>query len=282
MRKIGIESSAYYRITKNAEEAFCLMKSHGYDCVDHDTFANTKPEILALPEEEFERVITNHRKAAEDAGITIYQIHGPWRYPPQDATPEDRAERMETMKKSLREAALLGCSNMVIHPLMPYGVGGNEEPERFMHINREFFTELLRAAEKEKVVLCIENTPFPDMPLAQAKDVIKFVEEFNSPYMAICLDTGHSSTFGESPAEELRLVGHHLKAMHVHDNNGRNDWHWVPFRGVVDWEEFRIALREVSEEIPLMLETQADRNLPRELLEDDQKRVARIARYLAD
>ena len=97
------------------------LKEHGYSASDFD-MANTDSVLYTLPRKEAETILLHEKNLAQEAGIEITQVHGPWRYPPQDSTEEDRAERMEKMKESIRMTAILGCKNWVIHPLMPFGM----------------------------------------------------------------------------------------------------------------------------------------------------------------
>ena len=61
-----------------------------------------------------------------------------------------------------------------------------------------------------------------------------------------CLDTGHASVAGLSPADAVRMAGSDLRALHVHDNDGKNDMHAVPCTGIIDWKAFITALRETG------------------------------------
>ncbi|GGD95008.1 hypothetical protein [Paenibacillus nasutitermitis] len=87
MMKIGIESKAYlYRY--GIAEGLTLMKEHGYECLDYQDFIDTKTELFELSEAYFEKTLHDQRTAIEAAGIEISQSHGPWRWPPQDSTPD--------------------------------------------------------------------------------------------------------------------------------------------------------------------------------------------------
>ncbi|MBO7092910.1 MAG: hypothetical protein J6W23_14085, partial [Victivallales bacterium] len=110
MMKIGIESGAYLS-RYGLEEGLKRMRKHGYECVDFQDFANTEGPLFQLDEAGFEKELKNIKKQIEDDGIEICQTHGPWRWPPRDNTPEDRAERFEKMAKSIRGTAILGCKN---------------------------------------------------------------------------------------------------------------------------------------------------------------------------
>ncbi len=110
--KIGITS--FYGNIKYEK-----LKEYGFDCVDFN-MADTDLPIYTLPQYESDALILKEKALAEASGIEISQVHGPWRYPPLDLTEEDRAERLEKMKRSIRSTSLLGCKYWVVHPIMPY------------------------------------------------------------------------------------------------------------------------------------------------------------------
>ena len=255
------------------------MKAHGYDHVDYGEFINTDNDIFSLNEEEFRAYMLEERRQIDAAGLSVYQTHGPWRCPPQDGTKEEKEERLEKMKRSIKGTAYLGGTCMVIHPIMPYGLGPDRR-EDVWEENKAFFTELLKTAEEEQVIICLENMPFREFPMSSPEKIYGFVKEMNSPWFCMCLDTGHCMCRGESPAEALKLCGDKIKALHIHDNDGASDWHWLPLFGNVDWEAFREELKGVPEEVPLNLETQVKRNFPDDLREYFCKGLVKIARYL--
>ena len=130
----------------NAEAELKEIKALGYDCVDFQSFCHTENIFFDGTVRDMEKLLKRVKIAAENAGIEISQTHGPWRWPPQDATEEDRSERFEKMVRSLEGTAMVGCTDMVIHPVMPFGDNQNPDPERFMEINLEFFNRLRKHA----------------------------------------------------------------------------------------------------------------------------------------
>ena len=82
---------------------------------------------------------------------------------------EDRKERMEKMKKSIRYTAVLGCKYWVIHPIMPFGVceKDTEDAQKTWDMNIEFMSELLKVAKEVGVTICFENMPMLQFSLAK-------------------------------------------------------------------------------------------------------------------
>ncbi|MGN1445814.1 MAG: sugar phosphate isomerase/epimerase family protein [Eubacteriales bacterium] len=281
MMKIGIESGAYLDRYGFAE-GLARMKAHGYEALDYQSFVDTETELFRVSEAEFERTLRAQRAAIEEAGIEITQTHGPWRWPPRDFTEEDRAERFEKMAKSIRGTAILGCRNFVIHPIMPFGDNQDPEPERLWDMNLAFMSRLVEVGRSCDVVVNFENMPMTALSISRPEAILRFVKMVDSPFFKVCLDTGHCAVFGDSPAQAVRLLGkEYLATLHIHDNNGRNDLHWNPYTGVIDWDDFSAALREIGFEGAVSLETAAPGRIPQDIREPFERGLFHMARRIA-
>ncbi len=265
------------------------LRRIGFECVDIQCFADTETEWFTCGAAEFARRCTQVRQMAADCGLEISQTHGPWRYPPQDETEADRAERFDKMARSLEDTAAMGAPFMVIHAIMPFGTKrpekiGDPDGERFLELNREHYARLLERAKACGIGIALENLPFRHLMLSAPQDVLDFVKEFDTPNLRMCVDTGHAAVFGIGPGEVLRQVGKtYLACLHVHDNDGQGDRHWVPYTGVIDWADFSRALHEIGFEGSVSFETHV-RNLvkdvPDELWDEYGRALAATARHL--
>ena len=279
--RIGIQSGMYFGF-QNYEAGLARAKEHGFDAVDLGWLCNTENALFQADAIGFEKMLTDLRIAAAQAGVELWQSHGPWRYPPKDETEADRAERYEKMSRALYGCAVADCPHLVIHPLMPYGDKKDPDPARYYEINFEHYSRLAEEAEKLGVYLCIENMPMPYLSLARSWDLLNFVKAVGNPFFRMCLDTGHAALFGQ-PATDARILGkEYLRVMHVHDNDGTRDQHLLPFTGVVDWTAYAAALREIGYDGVFMLETGVKGKFPPEILDHERRGVAMMARYIAD
>lgn len=285
MRKTGICSGIYFDINSNFEEAFGKMKKHGFDCVDLGlaNTANNDTSLYHKDKAEQKRIISELRRASEATGIEIYQIHGPWRSPMRDGTEEERAEWSGYMKQGIEFSRALGCKFFVVHPIMPYGKAPDQDAKGFCDLNYEFFNNLLPAAQKAGVTICLENMPFLMHAISNAEQVYNFVKDMNSENMAMCLDTGHCVFWKDSPAEAVRKIGNAIKTLHVHDNDGVNDLHTYPFHGIIDWEDFKDALKGLDETVVLSIEI-SSYSIPEKdnIKEHYMCGLAKTAKYLAE
>ncbi len=280
MLRVGITEKVYcnkYGFEKGLER----MKKHGYDALDYLEFANTETPLFEKRCNEFEAYLKNQKKVAENCGIEIYQTHGPWRWPVRDFTKEDRAERFEKMSRSIAGTAILGCKNFVIHPIMPFTTHDEGHELDTYKMNLEFMDRLSEVGRENDVTICLENMPMPNFSLGGVPAILEFVKKINSEYFKICFDTGHATFFDLSPGNAVRLMGKDfLYTLHIHDNDGKGDRHWEPFRGLIDWEDFGNALHEIKYDGVISLESNLPK-LPDELCEAEEIALCRKARYIA-
>lgn len=262
--KIGIQEISFRRYGGNY---FKKIKQYGFTAADY-YMCDTESELYKMTEEERKAFLIKTSEMADEAGVELFQCHGPWRWPVRDNTPEDRAERMEKMKTSIRACSYMGCKNWVIHPIMPMGVNdrGTENEKKTWDMNKVFMTELLAYAKEYGVVICFENMPMTGLGIGYPLDILRFVEEMNDDNFKICFDIGHAEICKSqiSVADAIRRMGDKIACFHVHDNNGWADIHIMPTTGCVDWEEVCAAVKDIGYSGAFSLECDAATTLPTE------------------
>jgi sugar phosphate isomerase/epimerase len=71
-----------------------------------------------------------------------------------------------------------------------------------------------------------------------------------------------------------------VRTLHVHDNDGRYDLHLIPHYGVIDWEDFGKALKEVQYQGVFSLETAPNKRIPLEAAELIYEAMVGIAKKI--
>ena len=281
MLKIGIDENAYCK-KYGFENGLDRMRKHGYEGLDYQEFVNTDHPIFEKNLHEFESYLRAQRVATEKAGITIHQVHGPWRVPIQDSSVADREERFEKMARSIEGTAILGSKHFIIHPIMPFRTNDEEHEAETYEINLDFMGKLCKVGQDNDVIVCFENMPFPRLSLASVQSTLKFIQTINSDYFKMCLDTGHCTMFNFTPGDSVRLIGKdNLFALHIHDNDGLKDRHQAPYNGIIDWSDFGAALYEIGFDGIISLETVIPQKLPDPLREFEEISLVQKARYIA-
>lgn len=282
--RIGIRAQSYDQKSYSkfwGDKMYEKLKAHGYSCSDFG-MSDTTTAIYTLPQAESDAFLLRERKMAEDAGITIWQTHGPWQWPPHDNTPEGRQERMEKMKKAIRATNVLGSKYCVIHPIMPFGINELHLPESkaTFELNIEYYGELLQTAKEYDVTICYENMPMPNFSLATPADILRVVHTLNDEHFQVCLDLGHVTVYKSAlnMGEEIHRLGSHIRVLHVHDGKGATDQHLLPQMGITDWGAVAQALKDIHFDGVFSLEADLPDRMPEPLFEDMCKLVARISK----
>lgn len=282
--KIGIQFVALNKENygRFSDKAYLKMKEHGYAAVDF-SLSDTDSVFYTSPDES-KRLLSHHKSLSEKAGVKIHQVHGPWKSHLQGTTYESRVELMEQMKKSIEMTAFLGAENFVVHPIMTPNLddAGKPEAEKTWETNLVFMTELLKTAKDYGVTICFENMPFGLFSISKPVDTYRFVKEINDNNFKMCLDTGHVSVFGLSPAEAVREMSDEIKVLHVHDNKHKMDLHLMPHFGVIDWADFGKALRDVGFNGVFSLEVRPPSSLPTDLFEECGKWLFEVSKRIIE
>ena len=277
--KIGVYDPHYRHY---GEQTYQKLKSYGFSCVDY-SMANTDTALYSCGDEAFREKLLHDKKLVEEAGLEVSQVHGPWRWPPRDNTPEDLKERREKMKRSIQGTALLNCKYWVVHPIMPFGTNdkGTAQAKVTLDMNRTFMRELLKTSKQYDVTICLENMPMPGFSIGSPSEILEFVKWMNDEHFKICLDTGHVAVYRDlSPADAMRMLGHEVQVLHIHDNNGMSDQHLFPYFGVIDWKDFGQALKECQYTGTFSLETSPPTTLPESIFEEMNILLVKLAKEI--
>ncbi|MBR6270584.1 MAG: sugar phosphate isomerase/epimerase [Lachnospiraceae bacterium] len=276
--RIGIYSAQRHRL---GDGWFRMIKEAGFDAVDL-RLTGYESIPTEIPFKEIEPWIMQLKNLADEAGIDVFQMHGPWVWPLPDG--ESTELRIVNTIHTVRAAAMLGCENVVVHPVMPFGrdhENGNEQGT--WDANLRLVEGVLPTSKECGVTLCMENLPFQRFSMSLTQDVYRFVKEVGDERVKICFDTGHSNKMDPvSPADTLRSFGDEVRVLHVHDNDGEKDQHLIPYYGKIDWADFGKALAEINYDGVLSLETGMPGKFPAEAAASMYKALAAVARNVAD
>ena len=276
--RIGISEGAYTHplgLRPGAKK----MREHGYQCLDYQGFVNTETDSFMACESVFEKRLQSEKNTLNEEGITVSQVHGPWRSPIRDATEEDRKERFESMSKAIRGAAYLSSPICVIHPIMPFGAHSAESADFVRELNCDYFSRLADVAKEYGVIIGYENMPFKNFPIATTDEILSVIKSVNHSNFKMCLDTGHAIVRSEPLYDVVHKIGkEYLVALHVHDNDGVGDLHNIPGEGIGDFWGFARALKEIAFEGVFSYETGVSADCPITELEARQIALLELAK----
>lgn len=102
--------------------------------------------------------------------------------------------------------------------------------------------ELSKTAEECNVTLGMEVlNRFEGYMLNTCDEALQFIDEIDSDYVKIMLDTFHMNIEEDNMAEAIRKAGNHLCHLHLGEQNRK-----VPGQGSMPWHEIGIALRDIN------------------------------------
>ena len=309
-KKLGIGVQTQNIIEDDVpREGFEILREVGFSCADFSLNAYLKNKALYQQklnkffdksDNELEQFFAPHKKAADEAGIRINQMHMPYpNYVPNGKKELNDYLRNVVAPKSMRICNFFGCKYIVIHGFkLAYNLGSEEaEWER----TRDFLDFLAPTAKEMGITVCIENlytgigNHIVEGPCCNAGRAAERIDRFNDKYNAevlgFCFDTGHANLVGIDFEDFITRLGKRLKVLHVHDNDGISDLHQIPFtftksrenKPSTDWDGFIRGLRAIDFDGTISFETAPVlTSFPDTMKKDVLSFIQKIGEYLSE
>ena len=144
---------------------------------------------------------------------------------------ESRRENMlEKHRIFLENSAEAGCLTYVVHS----GQRHAAYSEDFLWDQvRKAMDKLIPFAEKQNIVIALENAN-PGHLGDDSKALAAIAEEFASPFLRLCFDSGHAHR-AEDELTVFYNMAPYLATCHLHDNDKSADQHMLPGHGTINW-----------------------------------------------
>lgn len=305
MPGIGVQTKNVIK-DKNPLEGFEMLKRAGFSCCDFslngyltntNIYQDKLNHFFDKSVMELIEFFRPHREAAEIAGIEINQMHMPYPiYVPRgDAELNDYLWNL-VAPKSMEICRFLNCPYIVIHGFKLAHFLGSEELE--WQETARFIDSIAPTAKEYGITICIENLydgvggHIIEGPCCDARKAVERIDRINERYgaeiLGFCFDTGHANLVGLDMEQFIMTLGHRLKVLHIHDNDGIGDLHQIPFtftktrenRSSTDWDGFLRGLKAIGFSGVLSFETAPVlSSFPEEMKEDTLAFIARIGAY---
>jgi sugar phosphate isomerase/epimerase len=170
-----------------------------------------------------------------------------------------RLPMVDEIKRALEIAEIIPFKYLIQH----VGVGGEEFDLAKFDAAFSAIEQLSLFARQRGVEILLENIP---NDLSSAARLHQF-EELTHVGLNYCFDTGHAH-IGNGVEAEFQLMKPRIRSTHVHDNNGKDDVHLLPFAGTggtIAWKNTMNLLRSGQGQFPLLLELKEPKDLPHPL-----------------
>lgn len=238
MKKIGIYTGFSRHIP--LETRLQSIKNAGFNAV----CLNFEKELIGT-ETEWE----NQLKLTQKYELPVEAIHLTGSFA-NSLWSDDSSYAVNQIVNEISNLSKLGLKVGVLH--VTWGLVPPPEPTVKA---LESFLRIAEIAEKQNVKIAFENS-------VSAKHLQFVLDNIKSDNIGFCYDSGHENAFTPE-TDLLSLYGDRLFAMHLHDNDGKNDMHLIPFEkgGTINWQEKAILLKKTNlfcNSIILELENQTE------------------------
>lgn len=305
MLKIGVQSKGILDSDMfGLEEGLQKIRTAGFDCVDlnldallqnSDLYQGKINSFFDKGKKELEQYVQPYLEGAEKYGLEYSQMHAPYPVWVNKKAEQNLYMLREVIPKSLMIAGFLKIPYVVIHPFKMQYIQSREEERRQ---NLLFFKGLISSARENNVIICLENLyesiggRLVEGVCAEPDEAVRYIDRLNEEAgevrFGFCLDTGHLSLVKRQSYDTIRMLGHRLKVLHLHENDGFDDLHQIPYtfgtdadRGG-DWESVILGLREIGFKGVLSFETfPAMNSFPDGVRDKALETIAQIGKYFA-
>lgn len=295
---IGVQTADV--VTRDAcQKGFQLIGDAGFDCVDLSMFTyypyaavtgGVKASIFDEPIKNIIQEFSPYKEGAKGAGLLIHQAHGP--FPSYVPNQEVTQAVDKAIRKCIQVCDWLDCRLLVVHPYFDAYPRRMDAKTQWQQ-NQAFYEGLIPACSKYEVGICLENM-FTDYrgriyssACSNLDEALFYIDQLNTAAgfacFSFCYDTGHQTVLGQDMRAGLGKLGKRVRALHVHDNDGRMDQHMGPYMGVSDWDAFVEGLRDIAYEGAICFETSAMmRRFPKEVWPEALSLLAATGRMFSN
>ena len=231
---------------------FCIAEcaKAGYRVLDINLCEAMNP-YSRMRDDDWERYVEDIARLGERWNVVFRQSHLPY----YDIFAENDEEKVRTMEELIRRSIIasgrLGVRWAVTHPGTVYSAGHDMRVS--LERNLEYYSAHLKTARENGVGIALENdfeyrsTPYQRIFCANVHELVELVDAFNDPeHIGACYDFGHGNLCGPFHRQNLNVIGHRLRAIHVQDNHGTSDEHLMPFHGNINWQEAMAGLADIG------------------------------------
>ena len=223
--KLATTTGDFYGYTKCQKASLRHIREAGFKYADY-SFGCDLPGRTGVYSENYLNYFDEVASEADRLGIKLIQGHSPMGKP----LAPDNAQFIEDTIRCVEACGLT--------------------KEETFRQNAEFFRPILTAAEQYGVNILVEN--FNKMCvdglywIDNAPDLLAQIEYVNHPLFQGVRDVGHANMQEMPQDEALRMLGSHIRALHIQDNKGDSDSHLTPFLGSLSLDAVMNGLSDIG------------------------------------
>ena len=241
--KLATTTGDFGGYTNSQIQALRYVREAGFQYADYN-FGMDYKHRNGVYSEHYEEYFAQVNAAAAEIGVRLIQAHAPMGTPLNDPDGSFLADTL----RCVDACGAWGIPNLVVHSGYAHGL----TVEQTFDANKAFFMPLLERAEQYGVNILVENFNKMSVPglywIDNASDLLGLIEYVNHPLFHAVWDAGHANLQEMPQDEELRLLGSHVRALHIQDNRGDHDAHLLPFLGTMSMDAVMHGLLDIGYE----------------------------------
>ena len=241
--KLATTTGDFGGYTDSQIQALRYIRQAGFQYADYN-FGMDYKHRNGVYSEHYEEYFAQVNAAAAEIGVRLIQAHAPMGTPLNDPDGSFLADTL----RCVDACGAWGIPNLVVHSGYAHGL----TVEQTFDANKAFFMPLLERAEQYGVNILVENFNKMSVPglywIDNATDPLGLIEYVNHPLFHAVWDAGHANLQEMPQDEELRLLGSHVRALHIQDNRGDHDAHLLPFLGTMSMDAVMHGLLDIGYE----------------------------------
>ena len=161
-------------------------------------------------------------RARDETGLVIPSVCGihHWKKTLSDPDPAVRAEGLQALEQTLRDAKRYGASSVL---LVPAVVTKEVTYDEAWSRSRAEIRTAIPLASELGVKIAVENVG--NQFLLSPLEAARYVDEFNSPSVGWHFDVGNNFSNGGWPEQWIRILGKRIQKLHIKEfvRRQRND-----------------------------------------------------------
>ena len=228
--KLGVSTA----FTKNIEkETFELYANAGVPCME-----------ISIPENDYERIDWEATKRySKEYGVELHSFHLPFfPFSKINLASKDKevvAYTLSYYEQLLRPVGEAGIPIVVVHPSAE-PTREEDRPEQ-LKIAAESLARLAEMGRRYGFRIAVENIPRSCIGNC-SREMLQLISSDSD--LRVCFDTNH--LLFENGADFIRACGDKIINIHVSDYDFRNERHWLPGEGKLNWASLIKGLEDVG------------------------------------
>lgn len=266
-------------------EAVRVLCDAGYDALDLSLF-NLNHDDSPFLAPDWKDFVAGLKAEAHAKNKTFNQAHAP--FPSSKLEPGFNEKAFDRIVRAIEIAGMVGARCIVVHPMQQVPFILHEAELKAQ--NMDFYRSLAPYAKAAGVKIALENMWQSNAEskvktvscCSRTSDFVDWFDTLGDDCFTCCLDLGHCGLYGYSAADMIRGLGHdRLGALHVQDNDFREDGHTLPYFGKMNWNAICEALSDIGYTGDFTFEAdEFFKRFPDPLLPDAAAFMVKVGRYL--